>query len=62
MGNRYSSSVPPLFQTNNWCSLLVRLAKPRLRSISLTSAWMPIFFHCSAIISAICGTAGTPRS
>jgi hypothetical protein len=36
------------------CSLLRIRVSNRLRSTSFTSAWMPIFFHCSLITSAIC--------
>ena len=35
-----------------WCSALAVLVKARLRSVSFTSASMPIFLHCCLIISA----------
>ena len=56
-GNRYRSSVPSFAQIAIWCSFALMRVKNRLRSTSFTSAWTPIFFHCSLIISAIwaCG-------
>ena len=47
-------SVPSFCQATSWFSLAAMRVKARLRSISCTSAWIPIFRHCSRIISAIC--------
>ncbi len=49
--------MPSFAQMAIWCSFARIRVKKRLRSTSFTSAWIPIFFHCSLIISAIwaCG-------
>ena len=53
-GNRNSISEPSLAQVMIWFSLLLSRVNARLRSSSLMSTSMPIFFHCCLIISPTC--------